>query len=97
MSMYVNSKDRELRDIAKSLGLRGWSKLRKANLISFITNNEKQQCEAKRPKELEARKAKREDQANRRKARQEKRNKKIIAEAKAIKEQRDAGKKRIKQ
>ncbi len=82
--MYVNSKVRELRDIAKSLGLRGWSKLRKANLISFITNNEKQQREVKH-QQLEKHEAKREDQANRRKARQEKNEiKKSLA--KAIKE-----------
>ncbi len=40
MSVYKNLKVSDLRDIARSRGLRGWSKLRKDNLISFISDNE---------------------------------------------------------
>ena len=38
--MYENLRVSDLRDIAKSRGLRGWSKLKKDNLISFIADNE---------------------------------------------------------
>ncbi len=37
--MYKNLRVSDLRDIAKSRRLRGWSKLRKDNLISFIADN----------------------------------------------------------
>ena len=37
--MYKNLKVSDLRDIARSQGLRGWSKLRKDDLISFIIGN----------------------------------------------------------
>ena len=40
MSVYENLKVSDLRDIARSRGLRGWSKLRKGNLVSFIVDNE---------------------------------------------------------
>ena len=40
MSEYKNLKVSDLRDIAKSRGLRGWTRLRKTNLISFIIDNE---------------------------------------------------------
>ena len=40
MSGYENLKVSELRVIAKSLGLRGWSRMKKDNLISFIKDNE---------------------------------------------------------
>ena len=40
MSEYKNLKVSDLRDIAKSRGLKGWSRLRKDNLISFIIGNE---------------------------------------------------------
>ncbi len=40
MSVYENLKVSDLRDIARSRGLRGWSKLRKDDLISFIVGNE---------------------------------------------------------
>ena len=36
MNEYENLKVSNLRDIAKSRGLRGWARLRKTNLISFI-------------------------------------------------------------
>ena len=38
--MYKNLRVSDLRDIAKSRGLRGWSKLKKDDLISFIIGNE---------------------------------------------------------
>ncbi len=38
--MYKNLKVSDLRDIARSQGLRGWSKLKKDDLISFIIGNE---------------------------------------------------------
>ena len=77
----------ELRDMAKSRGLKDWSRLRKANLIPFITDNEKQQrrearreAKQQRLEKLNAKrsehKAKRKEQANQRKARQEERNEK---------------------
>ena len=40
MNEYENLKVSDLRDIAKSRGLRGWARLRKTNLISFIIDNE---------------------------------------------------------
>ncbi len=40
MSVYENLKVSDLRDMARSRGLRGWSKLRKDDLISFIVDNE---------------------------------------------------------
>ncbi len=40
MNEYENLKVSNLRDIAKSRGLRGWARLRKTNLISFIIDNE---------------------------------------------------------
>ena len=40
MNEYKNLKVSDLRDIAKSRGLRGWTRLRKTNLISFIIDNE---------------------------------------------------------
>ena len=40
MNVYENLRVSDLRDIAKSRGLRGWSKLRKDDLISFIADNE---------------------------------------------------------
>ena len=40
MSVYENLKVSDPRDIARSHGLRGWSKLRKDDLISFIVDNE---------------------------------------------------------
>ncbi len=40
MNEYEKLKVLDLRDIAKSRGLKGWSKLRKDNLISFIIGNE---------------------------------------------------------
>ena len=40
MSEYKNLKVSDLRDIAKSRGLRGWTRLRKTNLISLIIDNE---------------------------------------------------------
>ena len=40
MSDYKNLKVVELREIAKSRGLRGYSRLRKSDLISFIKDNE---------------------------------------------------------
>ena len=38
--MYKNLKVSDLRDIARSQGFRGWSKLRKDDLISFIIGND---------------------------------------------------------
>ena len=40
MSVYENLKVSDLRDIARSRGLRGWSKLKKDDLISFIVDIE---------------------------------------------------------
>ncbi len=40
MSMYENLKVSDLRDMVRSRGLKGWSKLRKDDLISFIIGNE---------------------------------------------------------
>ena len=40
ISVYKNLRVSDLRDIAKSRGLRGWTKLRKDDLISFIADNE---------------------------------------------------------
>ena len=45
MSDYKNLKVVELKEIARSRGLRGWSRLRKAELISFITSVEQRQRE----------------------------------------------------
>ena len=42
---------KDLREIAKSKGLKGWYRLRKSDLISFITSEE--QHEQKRQRELE--------------------------------------------
>ena len=41
MSDYKNFKVSELREIAKSRGLKGYSRLRKSELISFIKDNER--------------------------------------------------------
>ena len=38
--MYENLRVSDLQYIAKSRGLRGWSKLKKDDLVSFITDNE---------------------------------------------------------
>ncbi len=38
--MYENLRVSDLRDMAKSRGLKGWSKLKKDDLISFIADNE---------------------------------------------------------
>ncbi len=43
MSNYRNLKVVELKDIARSRGLRGWSRLRKAELIAFIASAEQRQ------------------------------------------------------
>ncbi len=40
MSVYENLKVSDLQDIARYHGLRGWSKLRKDDLISFVVDNE---------------------------------------------------------
>ncbi len=40
MDAYKKLKVSDLRDIAKSRRLRGWSRLRKDDLISFIIGNE---------------------------------------------------------
>ena len=45
MSDYKNLKVVELKGIARSRGLRGWSRLRKAELISFIMSEEQRQRE----------------------------------------------------
>ncbi len=45
MGDYRNLKVVELRDIARSRGLRGWSKLRKSDLIFFILSAERRQQE----------------------------------------------------
>ena len=47
--MYNNLKIIELREIAKSRGLRGWTRFNKSDLISFI---EKRERELK-PKDME--------------------------------------------
>ncbi len=43
MSNYKNLRVLELREIARSRGLRGWYRLRKAELISFIISEEQRQ------------------------------------------------------
>ena len=40
--MYNNLKIIELREIAKSRGLRGWTRFRKAELIAFIEKCERE-------------------------------------------------------
>ncbi len=76
MNDYKNLKVLELRKIARSRGLKGWSRLRKSDLISFIISEEqRQQSEA-----IEKTKLQEEQQVERR--RQE-RLKKVTAEAKA--------------
>ena len=40
MRTYENLRVSDLRDIAKSRDLKGWSKLKKDDLISFIIDNE---------------------------------------------------------
>ncbi len=45
MSDYENLKVVELREIARSRGLRGWYRLRKAELVSFIVSEEQRQRE----------------------------------------------------
>ncbi len=42
---YKYLKVPELRDLARSLGLRGWSGLRRSDLISFIIDNEDRQMD----------------------------------------------------
>ena len=86
MSDYKNLKVVELKEIARSRGLRGWSRLRKAELISFITSAEQRQREEE---ELERQRQQREiEEAQRRKAEQAKRRQrdrleKVTAEANA--------------
>ena len=49
-------KVKDLREIAKSKGLKGWYRLRKSDLISFIVSEEKrerEEAEQKRQRELE--------------------------------------------
>ncbi len=68
MSNYRNLKVVELKDIARSRGLRGWSRLRKAELISFIASAEQRQREKE---ELERQRQQREiEEAQQREAEQ---------------------------
>ncbi len=41
---YDSMKVTELRDVARSQGWKGWSRLRKSNLISYIIDNERREA-----------------------------------------------------
>ncbi len=61
MSDYKNLRVPELREIARSRGLKGWYRLRKSDLISFITSEEERQR-----REIEEIKRREAEQAERR-------------------------------
>ncbi len=73
MSDYKNLKVVELREIARSRGLRGWYRLRKSELISFIMSEEQRRQEEER----------RNDPALLAQQRREKRLEEVTAKAKA--------------
>ncbi len=73
MNDYKNLKVSELREIARSLKLRGWYRLRKAELISFIMSEEQRRQEEER----------RNDPALLAQQRREKRLEEVTAKAKA--------------
>ncbi len=81
MSDYKNLKVVELREIAKSRGLKGYSRLRKSELISFITSEEqRQQCEIEETKRRQEEAQRQEEQQVER--RRQERLEKATAEAK---------------
>ncbi len=63
MSEYESLKVVELKDIARSRGLRGWSRLRKAELVDFIVLAERRQ---RRQQESESRRRQQESESQRR-------------------------------
>ncbi len=70
MSDYKNLKVVELREIARSRGLRGWYRLRKSELISFITLEEQRQREVE---ELERQRQREEEELERQRQQEEER------------------------
>ena len=87
--MFKNLKVVELREIARSRGLKGWYRLRKSDLISFITSEEQRQErvieETRRRQEEEQRQKEQQEKEQRQKEqRQEKeRMEKVAADTKA--------------
>ncbi len=70
MSDNKNLKVVELREIARSRGLRGWYRLRKSELISFITSEEQRQREVE---ELERQRQREEEELERQRQQEEER------------------------
>ncbi len=70
MSDYKNLKVVELREIARSRGLRGWYRLRKSELISFIISEEQRQREVE---ELERQRQREEEELERQRQQEEER------------------------
>ena len=87
MNDYKNSKVSEIREIARSLKLRGWYRLRKAELISFIMSEEQRRKEEER----------RNDPALLAQQRREKRLEEVTAKAKAKAEKKAKSKARRQQ
>ena len=72
--MYSNKKIKDLREIAKSRGLKGWSGLRKYDLINFIERKEEER-KAEEKQRLEAEKSENQRQRNLTKLRDERKAK----------------------
>ncbi len=80
--MYSNKKIKDLREIAKSRGLKGWYRLRKSDLISFITSEERRQERVIEETKRRQEEAQRQEEQQTERRRQE-RLEKATAEAKA--------------
>ena len=97
MSDYKNFKVSELREIARSRGLKGWYRLRKSDLISFIKEEEEKEKskeeEEKKSKEEEEKKSKEEEE---KKSKEEEEKKKEKSKEEEEKEERRRAKRRAK-
>ena len=76
--MFGNLKVKELREIARSRGLKGWYRLRKSDLISFITSEEQRQ-----EREIEEMRRRQEEEQRQKEQQEKERMEKVAADTKA--------------
>ncbi len=76
--MFGNLKVKELREIARSRGLKGWYRLRKSDLISFITSEERRQ-----EREIEEMRRRQEEEQRQKEQQEKERMEKVAADTKA--------------
>ncbi len=76
--MFKNLRVKELREIARSRGLKGWYRLRKSDLISFITSEERRQ-----EREIEEMRRRQEEEQRQKEQQEKERMEKVAADTKA--------------